>query len=162
MSWLELPDGSRMELFGSGGGQRVADSLTRSVGADVPLLGQVPLDATLREGGDGGVPVVLAHPDSAGAVALRGVARRWPARPRPGRPLARPHPRGALTRPDDDVRGPPGSYSLRAPSCARPPVPVPTPPAERGQRVPEHPGRRSGRALSRRGPCGRGTRVAAA
>jgi ATP-binding protein involved in chromosome partitioning len=75
MSWLELPDGTRMEVFGSGGGQRVADSLTRSVGADVPLLGQVPIDVTLREGGDSGVPVVLGHPDSPAAVALRGVAR---------------------------------------------------------------------------------------
>jgi ATP-binding protein involved in chromosome partitioning len=75
MSWLEQPDGSRVELFGSGGGQAVADSLTRSVGATVPLLGQVPLDVTLREGGDVGTPVVLSHPDSAAAVALRGVAR---------------------------------------------------------------------------------------
>src|ERR687889_192442 len=75
MSWLEQPDGSRMELFGSGGGQAVADSLTRSVGAPVPLLGQVPIDVALREGGDSGTPVVLSDPDSAAAVALRGVAR---------------------------------------------------------------------------------------
>ena len=75
MSWLELPDGSRMELFGTGGGQSVADSLSRSVGATVPLLGQVPIDVALREGGDDGTPVVLAHPDSSSAVALRAVAR---------------------------------------------------------------------------------------
>ena len=75
MSWLEQPDGSRLELFGSGGGRAVADSLTRSVGATVPLLGQVPIDVTLREGGDSGSPVVLSNPDSAAAVALRGVAR---------------------------------------------------------------------------------------
>ena len=75
MSWLELTDGSRMELFGSGGGQAVADSLSRSVGATVPLLGQVPIDVALREGGDDGTPVVLAHPDSPSAVALRSVAR---------------------------------------------------------------------------------------
>jgi len=75
MSWLELPDGSRMELFGTGGGQSVADSLSRSVGAPVPLLGQVPIDVALREGGDDGTPVVLAHPDSSSAVALRAVAR---------------------------------------------------------------------------------------
>ncbi len=74
MSWLELPDGSRMELFGAGGGQAVADSLSRSVGAPVPLLGQVPIDVALREGGDDGTPVVLAHPDSPSAVALRAVA----------------------------------------------------------------------------------------
>jgi len=82
MSWLEQPDGSRLELFGSGGGQIVADSLTRLVGAPVPLLGQVPLDVTLREGGDSGVPVVLSHPDSAAAVALRGVARSLSRRAR--------------------------------------------------------------------------------
>jgi ATP-binding protein involved in chromosome partitioning len=75
MSWLELPDGSRQEIFGSGGGQAVADSLTRSVGAPVPLLGQIPLDTRLREGGDSGLPVVLGDPDSPAAVALRAVAR---------------------------------------------------------------------------------------
>jgi len=75
MSWLEQPDGTRMELFGRGGGQAVADSLTRAVGATVPLLGQVPIDVALREGGDTGSPVVLSDPDSPAAVALRGVAR---------------------------------------------------------------------------------------
>jgi ATP-binding protein involved in chromosome partitioning len=75
MSWLEQPDGSRLELFGSGGGQAVADSLSRATGAKVPLLGQVPIDVALREGGDSGQPVVLAAPDSAAAVALRAVAR---------------------------------------------------------------------------------------
>jgi ATP-binding protein involved in chromosome partitioning len=82
MSWLEQPDGSRVELFGAGGGQAVADSLTRSVGASVPLLGQVPLDVALREGGDSGAPVVLSAPDSAAAVALRGVARTLSRRAR--------------------------------------------------------------------------------
>ena len=82
MSWLEQPDGTRMELFGSGGGQKVADSLTRSIGSPVPLLGQVPLDVALREGGDGGVPVVLSHPDSAAAVALRELARTLTRRAR--------------------------------------------------------------------------------
>ncbi len=85
MSWLELPDGSRQELFGSGGGQVVADSLSRSIGAEVPLLGQVPLDVTLREGGDTGRPVVLSHPDSPAATALRGIARQLARR---GRGLA--------------------------------------------------------------------------
>jgi ATP-binding protein involved in chromosome partitioning len=74
MSWLEQPDGSRLELFGSGGGQAVASSLSRATGATVPLLGQIPLDVALREGGDSGRPVVLDAPDSAGAVALRAVA----------------------------------------------------------------------------------------
>ncbi|WP_137123218.1 Mrp/NBP35 family ATP-binding protein [Segeticoccus rhizosphaerae] len=75
MSWLELPDGSRQEIFGSGGGQVVADSLTRSVGAEVPLLGQIPLDTRLREGADNGSPVVLSEPTTPAAVALRGIAR---------------------------------------------------------------------------------------
>jgi ATP-binding protein involved in chromosome partitioning len=82
MSWLELPDGSRMELFGAGGGQQVADSLARSTGAPVPLLGQVPMDVALREGGDSGLPVVLAQPDSAAAVALRSVSRQLSRRAR--------------------------------------------------------------------------------
>ncbi|MGF1663010.1 MAG: Mrp/NBP35 family ATP-binding protein [Kineosporiaceae bacterium] len=81
MSWLELPDGSRMELFGAGGGRAVAESLSRVVGADVPLLGQVPLDVTVREGGDAGTPAVLARPDSPGAAALRAVAGRLSTRP---------------------------------------------------------------------------------
>jgi ATP-binding protein involved in chromosome partitioning len=56
--------------------------LTRSVGAPVPLLGQVPLDVQLREGGDSGVPVVLSRPESPAAVALRGVARSLAQRSR--------------------------------------------------------------------------------
>jgi ATP-binding protein involved in chromosome partitioning len=89
MSWLEQPDGSRLELFGAGGGARVAENLTRATGSDVPLLGQVPLDVTLREAGDDGVPVVLSNPDSPAAVALRGVARALTSRSRglAGRPL---------------------------------------------------------------------------
>src|SRR6188472_967048 len=75
MSWLQMPDGSRQEIFGSGGGQAVADSLTRSVGAPVPLLGQIPIDTRLREGADQGMPVVLGEPTSPAAVALRAIAR---------------------------------------------------------------------------------------
>jgi ATP-binding protein involved in chromosome partitioning len=82
MSWLELPDGARMELFGSGGGQAVADSLATSTGTRVPLLGQIPIDQRVREGGDDGDPVVLAAPDSPAAVALSGVADALAARQR--------------------------------------------------------------------------------
>lgn len=82
MAWLEQADGSRLELFGAGGGASVAASLTRLTGADVPLLGQVPIDVTLREAGDAGVPVVLSHPGSPAAQALTEVARRLAARPR--------------------------------------------------------------------------------
>jgi ATP-binding protein involved in chromosome partitioning len=74
MSWLELPGGERMEIFGSGGGATVADSLTRLVGAPVPLLGQIPLDTVVRETGDRGEPVVLAAPDNPAAKALTSIA----------------------------------------------------------------------------------------
>ncbi|MFD2026363.1 Mrp/NBP35 family ATP-binding protein [Promicromonospora aerolata] len=80
MSWLEQPDGTRLEIFGEGGGARVSERLTEIVGTDVPLLGQVPLDVAVREGGDSGMPVVLTAPDSPGARVLgevaRGLARR--------------------------------------------------------------------------------------
>ncbi|MEU4428162.1 P-loop NTPase [Actinoplanes sp. NPDC024001] len=74
MSWLELPDGSRMEVFGAGGGETVAESLTKTVGARVPLLGQIPLDTRVREAGDGGTPIVLAEPEALAAKALDAVA----------------------------------------------------------------------------------------
>ncbi|GGC69444.1 iron-sulfur cluster carrier protein [Hoyosella rhizosphaerae] len=82
MSWLELADGTRMDVFGSGGGQIVADRLTKSIGASVPLLGQIPLDPIIREGGDSGVPIVLSHPDSAAGTALREVADKLAVRQR--------------------------------------------------------------------------------
>ncbi|KUL29371.1 Mrp/NBP35 family ATP-binding protein [Actinoplanes awajinensis] len=74
MSWLELPDGSRMEVFGAGGGETVAASLTKTVGARVPLLGQIPLDTRVREAGDAGTPIVLAEPESPAAKALDAIA----------------------------------------------------------------------------------------
>jgi ATP-binding protein involved in chromosome partitioning len=80
MSWLELPSGERMEIFGAGGGAVVAESLSRLVGAAVPLLGQVPLDTRVREAGDEGNPVVLAAPSAPAAVALSAVADRLAVR----------------------------------------------------------------------------------
>ncbi|HZE02134.1 MAG TPA: P-loop NTPase [Pseudonocardiaceae bacterium] len=82
MSWLQMPDGSRSYLFGAGGGKVVADALTRSLGSEVPLLGQVPLDPRLRETGDAGTPLVLADPASPAAVVLRGIAERLATRSR--------------------------------------------------------------------------------
>jgi len=76
MSWLELPTGERMELFGSGGGASVAESLSQSTGTTVPLLGQIPIDQRVREGGDDGTPVVLAAPDSPAAQAIYAIADR--------------------------------------------------------------------------------------
>ncbi|MGI5502854.1 Mrp/NBP35 family ATP-binding protein [Lentzea sp. CA-135723] len=82
MSWLEMPDGSRMEVFGSGGGEAVAESLSKAIGSEVPLLGQVPLDPRLRENGDTGTPIVQAVPDSAAAQVLSEVAKKLSVRSR--------------------------------------------------------------------------------
>jgi ATP-binding protein involved in chromosome partitioning len=82
MSWLTLPDGSTMQIFGEGGGRQVAERLTRTIGAEVPLLGQVPLDTALVEAGDSGVPLVLSAPDSAAGKELRSIADALSARRR--------------------------------------------------------------------------------
>ena len=82
MSGLLLPDGTTMQLFGEGGGALVAESLTKAVGADVPLLGQVPLDPALVAAGDTGVPLVLSHPDSAAGAALDAIAAALASRKR--------------------------------------------------------------------------------
>jgi ATP-binding protein involved in chromosome partitioning len=83
MSYLPCPHcGERVEVFGSGGGQAVADTLTRLTGAPVPLLGEVPIDTRLREAGDCGVPLVLSDPDSPAAVALRKIAEQIGGRSR--------------------------------------------------------------------------------
>ncbi|MCV7172132.1 MULTISPECIES: Mrp/NBP35 family ATP-binding protein [Mycolicibacterium] len=82
MSGLLLPDGSTLQLFGEGGGRQVAERLSRSVGADVPLLGQVPIDKALVDAGDSGVPLVLSAPDSPAGKELRGVADALSARKR--------------------------------------------------------------------------------
>ncbi|WP_101650869.1 Mrp/NBP35 family ATP-binding protein [Brevibacterium ihuae] len=82
MSWLELPDGSRMDVFGSGGGEQVAENLTRTVGARVPLLGRIPLDTEVRSGADAGRPAVLASPDAPASVALRSIAAQLTSRSR--------------------------------------------------------------------------------
>ncbi|NMN97714.1 Mrp/NBP35 family ATP-binding protein [Antrihabitans stalactiti] len=82
MSWMEMPDGSRMDVFGSGGGQVVADRLTKAVGAKVPLLGQIPLEQAVRVAGDEGVPIVLRDPESAAGKALIAVADKLSVRQR--------------------------------------------------------------------------------
>ena len=89
MSWLELPDGSRMEPFGSGGGELLALRLSQTLDADVPLLGGVPLDPRLREGGDSGVPLVLSTPDAAASREIARIAGTLARKPRglAGKPL---------------------------------------------------------------------------
>ena len=63
-----------IDVFGTGGGQRVADGLTKVTGASVPVLGSIPIDVRLREGGDDGRPVVLSDPESLAGSALRAIA----------------------------------------------------------------------------------------
>ncbi|MDO5700911.1 MAG: P-loop NTPase [Bowdeniella nasicola] len=75
MSWLEQEDGTRLEVFGSGGGQQVATSLSGLLGYDVALRAQVPLEPKLRAAGDEGTPVVLADPQCAAARTLNELAR---------------------------------------------------------------------------------------
>ncbi|KTR38074.1 MULTISPECIES: Mrp/NBP35 family ATP-binding protein [Rothia] len=89
MAAMLLPDGSTMELFGAGGGQRLAGRLTEDLGYDVPLLGSVPLDLALREGGDAGTPVVWSAPESPAGCALRRIGQALGSRGRdlPGRSL---------------------------------------------------------------------------
>ncbi|SJN28367.1 Mrp/NBP35 family ATP-binding protein [Mycetocola reblochoni] len=84
MSPVVLADGSTLELFGSGGGARVAERLSSaSPGTEpVALLGSVPLSSVLREGGDTGSPVVLGAPADPAARALRAIAERLSRRGR--------------------------------------------------------------------------------
>jgi ATP-binding protein involved in chromosome partitioning len=70
MSYLDLPDGQRIDLFGSGGGEKLA----RETGTE--FLGKVPIDPQVRVGGDTGKPIVVSAPDSAAAVALRAISER--------------------------------------------------------------------------------------
>ena len=83
MSYLPCTHcGDRLDVFGSGGGQAVATSLTRLLGAEVPLLGQVPIDVRLREGGDNGAPLVLSDPTAAASRALLDITRSLSGKPR--------------------------------------------------------------------------------
>jgi ATP-binding protein involved in chromosome partitioning len=88
MSYLACPHcgpDHRLELFGHGGGERVAATLSARFGYDVPLLGRVPIEESLREGGDSGKPVVESDPSSASARELVSIAEGLDSR---GRGLA--------------------------------------------------------------------------
>ena len=90
MSYLPCPhcppeDDHRLEVFGTGGGARVARTLSERFGYDVPLLAQIPLDISLREGGDVGKPIVEADPTAPAARELSRVAQTLSGR---GRGLA--------------------------------------------------------------------------
>jgi ATP-binding protein involved in chromosome partitioning len=74
MSYLELPDGSRLDVFGTGGGERLAHQ------AGVPFLGAIPMDPAVREGGDLGQPVTISKPKAPVAMALREITENVAAR----------------------------------------------------------------------------------
>jgi ATP-binding protein involved in chromosome partitioning len=83
MSWLPCPHcDEKVDVFGSGGGETVAEALTRATGTKVPLLGQVPIDTRLREGGDNGQPLTASDPDSPAAKVLMGIADKIATRSR--------------------------------------------------------------------------------
>jgi ATP-binding protein involved in chromosome partitioning len=83
MSGLPCPHcGERIDIFGSGGGSQVAAALTASLGYEIPVLGEVPIDVRLREGADIGLPLVLADPDTPAAKELRQIADRLGQRTR--------------------------------------------------------------------------------
>jgi ATP-binding protein involved in chromosome partitioning len=70
MSYYQLPDGTRDQIFGEGGARAFTDA------EGLPLLGQVPITRALRESSDGGVPLVIGSPEDASALVLREAARR--------------------------------------------------------------------------------------
>lgn len=74
MSYLQLPDGQRMDIFGAGGGERMATE------AGVPFIGAIPMDPSVRQGGDNGTPVVVSQPESSVARALQAIAKDVAAR----------------------------------------------------------------------------------
>lgn len=76
MSAMVLPDGTVMDVFGSGGGQLVAERLSVLTGSTVPLLGQVPLDPQLRVHGDDGHPIAISEPDSPAGKSIRAMAEQ--------------------------------------------------------------------------------------
>jgi len=89
MAAMVLPDGTVMDVFGSGGGQYVADRLSEITGSPVPLMASIPLDPDLRVGGDVGNPIAVSQPDSPAGVALGALADKLVTRRQSlaGRPL---------------------------------------------------------------------------
>jgi ATP-binding protein involved in chromosome partitioning len=83
MSGFPCPHcGKIVDLFGEGGGAATASALSKLIGSDVPLLATIPFDVALREGGDGGSPIVLSNPDSAAAGGISKIASVLAARTR--------------------------------------------------------------------------------
>ncbi len=74
MSYLELPDGTRMDIFGSGGGEKLARA------TDTTFLGMIPIDQNVRIGGDTGKPIVVSYPESAVAKSLQEISQKIAAK----------------------------------------------------------------------------------
>lgn len=82
MAGLAQPDGTVLELFGSGGGAEVASRLSAGQAEVVPVLASIPLSVALRQGGDAGMPIVLSEPADAASVAITGIAELLATRSR--------------------------------------------------------------------------------
>ncbi len=74
MSYLELPDGTRMDIFGTGGGEELARA------TETTFLGSIPMDQNVRIGGDTGKPIVVSYPESPVALALTEIAQKIAAK----------------------------------------------------------------------------------
>ncbi|MCX6057361.1 MAG: Mrp/NBP35 family ATP-binding protein [Chloroflexi bacterium] len=74
MSYLDLPDGTRMDIFGSGGGEELASA------TETTFLGKIPIDQNIRIGGDTGKPIVVSHPESAVAKSLQEISQKIAAK----------------------------------------------------------------------------------
>jgi len=71
-----------IDMFGAGGGQMVSEVLAEKLEYEVPLLGKIPFDPRLREGGDAGQPLVLSNPEAEASIALHEIAQKIANRPR--------------------------------------------------------------------------------
>jgi ATP-binding protein involved in chromosome partitioning len=74
MSYLDLPDGTRMDIFGSGGGEALAKA------TETEFLGMIPMDQNVRIGGDTGMPIVVSYPVSAVAKSIQEIAQKIAAK----------------------------------------------------------------------------------
>lgn len=82
MGPLQLPDGTFLEVFGSGGGQAVSERLTAVLEQPVPLLGSIPLDPVLRADSEAGTPTVVTSPEASAGQALQGIVSQLATTPR--------------------------------------------------------------------------------
>lgn len=74
-SYLVQPDGTKLEIYGSGGGLEVASSLSTLTGQNIRLLAQIPISTELSRASDAGIPLVLSTPDEPASVAIKGIAK---------------------------------------------------------------------------------------